>query len=372
MAGSNIMLEFEGVSVSNYLLYCSNSYSTTILEPEQGDNHITFKLPPHISNKTGTVSWKLINKGKTIKENIFRIEPNPNHTVIESYFGPRSILAGGNDFSMLVVIPSDHNDNPVKDSTEVTIHSQFSTEIKTDSVTTNNLIAWKNIFSYDKSGRILVSSVCNGTTSKELTTEVYPHTPENFTVSVVRSHSYADGNQLAEFSTSVIKDRYGNIVNDGTHVEFYVKDSFGNILKTYGNTIDGIAKAKMLHPDHKEKWTVKAYIGGMANSNEITLDFLPVFSSFKAEFKNNNHTVIVGPLTSFMNQLLPDGFLVTIHIYLHNVLIETKTGLSENGFVTFNISEDLYEENFYDLTLKSGGIEQKYRKKLSHASEDKY
>ena len=61
-------------------------------------------------------------------------------------------------------------------------------------------------------------------TLKKFDVNIMPSIPTNFTISTHRNHTYADGNQITTFSTSIIKDTLGNTVSDGTYVEFYIRN----------------------------------------------------------------------------------------------------------------------------------------------------
>lgn len=349
-----IYLTFK--NADNCLLYCNNSFGSTLIAPDTKSDTSFFKIPDHFTKKTGLLRWKLIKNNNELLSGTIEILPSNTKTHVETYFGPRSILAGGNDFSMFVAVPTDSYDNPVKTGTDVFINHQFLSSIKTDKVPTKNFISWKNIFSYKPAGRILVSSICNNTSSKELTTIVYANNPTDFTISAKRNHDFADGNQITYFQTSVIKDQYNNIVSDGTLVEFNVINKEKMLLKTFGTTIKGIAQAKMLHPDHEEIWTVNALVPGMAESNSIKLRYKQVLKDFDVEFTNGNREVNIGVLTSFMEQPVADGFIVKLYLFKKDSLIETKIKTSFKGKVSFKLSKDFYASDIYNFKLESGGI----------------
>lgn len=360
IAGSLIVLEFLSEE-KNLQLYCSNSYATTILEGEYSSNTVTFKIPKHICEKRGVLDWKLITEKRILLEDKIVIVPSEEETIIESYSGPPSIIAGGIDFSMLVVIPTDAYDNPVKSATEISINHQFLNNIKRNTVFTDYLIGWKNIFSYDKSGRILINSVCNGVSSKEITTEVFPSNAIDFKIYASRIHKYADGNQITTFSTSIVKDEYGNIVSDGTHVYFIIEKPNNTFLKTSGNTVNGIATAKMIHPNVKEEWSIYSYITGIAESDRINLKFTKLFNDFKVNFSKNNRMISIGPLKSFMNQLVPDGFITKLVLKKGDSIIDVKKELTIDGLTNFKLRKDFYENGTYSLILETGGNRQFFK-----------
>lgn len=357
-AGETITLKFSTKDTKNPMLYCSNSYGSTLINGHLKNNIIEYNIPENIAKKSGLVSWRLLDNNVSGK---FNIIPKNEVTTMESYLGPPSILAGGKEYTMLVVIPTDGLDNPTKDSTVVDIKHQFlKTETKTN-VFTKNLISFKNIFSPKKTGRMLISSESMGTNSKEFDVNIMPEIPTNFTISFKRPHNYADGNQITTFSTSLIKDKYSNVVADGTHVEFFITTKSGAILKTSGNTVNGIAYAKMIHPDHESYWSVKAAVIGMAKSNSINIEYASVIKNFNVSFSKNNRNIVVGPLQSFMKQHIPNGLQVSLLIYKKEKHITTIVKYSNVGFVNFKLKNDIYKNSNYTFIVKTAGIEKIFK-----------
>ena len=355
IAGEKIQLNFNNID-EDCKLYLHHSYSKTILKPEIVENKGIFSLPEFLSSKSGIVNWVLLKDGEQKGIGSFEILPKvASKTVIESYFGPRSIQAGDRDYSMLVVVPMDAMDNPLPDSTRVMLHKQFYEEIDSVEIFTDKLMAWKNIMAYRKAGNINISSRVLGVNSIELTTNVLPSNATNFQISSFRNHDFADGNQIAEFTTSEIKDEWGNTISDGTLVSFYIENEAGTILSTRGSSIEGVATAKIIHPDHPDTWKIKAYITGLAESNTIEISFRQALKDFEVEFYNKNRTIKVGPLQSFMQQLIPDGALVKLHIYHQNKLVEVKQETSNDGFVTFKLPKSFYPENTYSFKIEALG-----------------
>ena len=355
IAGETIQLNFNNID-QDCKLYLHHSYSKTILKPEIVENKGIFSLPEFLSSKSGIVNWVLLKDGEQKRIGSFEILPKvASKTVIESYFGPRSIQAGDRDYSMLVVVPMDAMDNPLPDSTRVMLHKQFYEEIDSVEIFTDKLMAWKNILAYRKAGNINISSRVLGVNSIELTTNVLPSNATDFQISSFRNHDFADGNQIAEFTTSEIKDEWGNTISDGTLVSFYIENETGTILSTRGSSIEGVATAKIIHPDHPDTWKIKAYITGLAESNTIEISFRQALKDFEVEFYNKNRTIKVGPLQSFMQQLIPDGALVKLHIYHQNKLVEVKQETSNDGFVTFKLPKSFYPENTYSFKIEALG-----------------
>jgi hypothetical protein len=355
-AGSTIILKFSASETINPILYCSNSYGSTLVSPSRIGSILSYSIPKNIRKKTGQVYWKIINDVMSLSGQL-NIISKQEVAVIETYIGPPSIEAGGTDYTMLVVIPTDSLDNPLPDKTLVHAKYQFLSNESLDPIKTTNIIAYKNIYSYKKSGRILVSSESLNTNSKEFTVIVFPAIPTDFKISAKRPHSYADGNQVTTFETSIIKDKQDNVVSDGTYVSFYITNDLGNSLKTSGTTINGVATALMIHPDYKTQWSIKAYVDGMAESDIIALNYNQVIKDFGTNFSKNNRAIIVGPLQSFMKQTIPDGLQVKLLVYKENKLIETLTKTSIDGFVNFNLNPNNLKNDTYTIVIKTAGLE---------------
>ena len=358
--GHSVTLKFSGLSKNTPLLYCSNSYGSTLVSGSVKNNIIEYVIPENMTKKIGVVNWTLLSESESVL-GTFQMNPKAEVTTMETYIGPPSIEAGGTDYTMLVVIPTDALDNPVPTNTKVNTKYQFLASEEKAPIYTKRLIAYKNINSKKESGRMLVSSESLGINSKEFTINVSAAIPSSFKISSKRPHAYADGNQITTFFTSIIKDRYNNTVSDGTFVTFVITNSKNHILKTTGTTLHGMASAKMIHPDYSDIWHIKAYIDGMAESNAIILNYKEVITDFNVTFTNNNRQITVGPLQSFMQQMIPDGLDVKLNIYQDNNLIKTLSKTSFNGYVTFKLTPEIYKNGTYSFSVETAGLSKAFK-----------
>ena len=360
IVGDEIILEFEVKKDTIFELYCSNSYGSSVVESKALNKKITFKIPIFLSKKRGILSWNFINIDESISGNI-SILSQQQPTSIETYLGPPSIDAGGLDYTMLVVIPTDSLDNPIRDNSKVAVKHQFLKSEKSEDILTDKLIGYKNIFSPKKSGRMIISSESFGLNSKEFDVNIMPAIATNFKVFMHRNHEYADGNQITTFFTSTIKDRNNNIVSDGSYVEFYITNKEGGILKTSGTTLNGVAHSKIVHPDFEETWKVKAYFIGISESNTITIKYKKVIEDYNVSFNEHNRKITVGPLKSFMGQIIPDGLSVKLTIYKNNTPINELFKESSNGFASFYLDANIYEDGLYKIGIESAGIKKEFK-----------
>ena len=362
VAGTKLILTLEATNNTLPFLFLKNSYGNTLVEAKTDDGQIKFHVPEFFTKKAGLLSWELVLKEFPLQSGEINILPDRNSKpVMENYFGPRQLQAGNDDFSMLVCIPTDTLDNPLPDNTKIQVRQQFENRIDSDEITTSKLMAWENIYAREKTGIILVSADCNNTQSKEMQADISANIPTNYKIQYSRNHDYADGNQITTFTTSKITDRFGNTVADGTLVEFNIENSKSVQLKTYGATINGVASAQMLHPEFPCIWTVKSYINGFAESNETSLVFEATISDFDVKFKDGNRKIIVGPLKSFIDQIIPDGVRVKLSITKEGAKSEIKNEASKNGYATFTLDSDFYKSGNYTIEVQAMGITKEFK-----------
>jgi hypothetical protein len=359
-AGNPITIKFKTNLDTTTTLFCIHSYSKILVEPKRSKEELAFEMPSFISNKTGLVSWYLMQSGKKTKQGNFSIVPNNKSlTHIENYLGPRSILAGGTEFTMVVAVPTDNFDNPKPDGTPLLIKHQFLKNITKNLKKTKNFITWENIYSYEKAGVILVSTQCDSTSSKEIETIIYPNNATNFKIAVSKNNNFADGNQILKINTSIIKDAFQNTVSDGTFVTFLLTNKNNVVLKTFGKTIRGVAEGQMLHPDHPDTYKIKAYITGIAQSDTISCSFKSIIKKFPYQFSNKNRNLVVGPIKSFMNQLVPNGIKVTVKVYEKGKLKTILEEYTSKGTAKFKFSRDFYPDSQYQFEIDALGITQR-------------
>ena len=368
VADDSISLLFKTDTPTNkFKLQIKNAYGNTLLASKKDSSKLLlFKLPKNFTRLAGPCRWKLLQEEKTVLQGEFEIGVNATKaTFIESYFGPRSITAGYNDFSMLTIAPTDVYDNPLDNGTEVTVKYQFLENINELKITSQNFMAWYNVRSTTKSGRILVSSECNGTTSKELATIVYPSNATNFSISASSAHNFADGNQIVTFTSDIIRDEFGNMVSNGTLVTFIIKNEKDSYLYTIGTTLNGIVEARTLHPDQASQWEIQAFVTGAAESNTTAFSFKSAIKDYPVYFSKGNRNIAIGPFESFMKQLIPDGLLLQLDIYDANgEFIESKKTTTKNGACTIFLGEHFLPEGEYTLKIEAAGITKEFTKNI--------
>ena len=347
-------------------LMVKGGYGVLVLKDTIANGKLNFELPKAIIQKTGVYEFSLIYGEKELKKFTAEVVTNDdNINFIESYFGPRIILAGGRDYTMLTVAPTDSFDNPMPNGTQIKVNENFKEVQKSHQLEIKDFTAFKRFYSYNQTGKITVSMQSqNGVTTKEKTTDVYPFTPQDFSISHTKEHSYSDGNEVVTFRTSQLKDIYGNVLQNGTMVHFLINTESGKKLAAYAKTVKGIATTKVQHPYEADSWEVQAFVPGLAESNIITIDFKSITIDLPINFKASNRRLIVGPIKSYMGQLVPNGTAVSLHIKGENK-DETKVQYTVDGKTEFILRDFYYPNGVYQMNIKALGIQKNKLKKLT-------
>ncbi|MBT8210040.1 MAG: hypothetical protein KJP14_05880 [Eudoraea sp.] len=356
-AGDTIVLTFPAREETAPTLLVNYALGSTVLKGKKSGNEWQYAWPDFLSQKSGFVSWVLLQSKEPLPSGHIVIEPNDaRQNLIETYLGPKSIRAGGVDESMLVALPTDPYDNLLPEESSLRITHQLGALKETDTLQIRKGLVWKKLYGSRKAGILLASASYENSQSKELSVQVLPANAENFAISYDRLHAYADGHQLLTLRTSIIKDEFGNPISDGTLVNFVAQNTVGGKLNSMGKTIGGIATAQFLHPENPQTWEIYGHITGIAQSNALQVEFKAAFADFQMAFSKDNRMITLGPVRSFMGQLIPDGMRISMRIQspagtVHN--LETST---RNGIGQMILAPDVFPAGAYTMELEIGGV----------------
>ncbi len=351
-AGQKINLQFKATNKQAQPLYIHSSYGNTLLIPQIQKDIVTYHIPDFISKKSGWIHWSFPENTENNKGS-FYISPLENVANIETYLGPPSLLAGTQDYAMLVTIPLDRLDNPLPKGTPITIHQGYVNEQTKNTLIFDGMTAHHLIYTQPKSGRMFISATCKNKNTKEHSLEITPNQPTDFKLFYKTNHHFADGNQIVTFTTSVLKDVYNNIVVDGTLVNFKMETNTGQTHQTYGSTIHGIASAKIIHPDFEQQWKVTAFVNEMAKSKPIDIQFKEAISEYRVEYHPENKTLFIGDFKSYMHQFAPDGLEIFIQIFKNHQFIKQLRTQTENGGSKVYLGNYLSPEHTYTLKINA-------------------
>ncbi len=196
VAGDVIQLKFKTEASDLKLLLVSN-LGTMLVSPETEQAVKTFTVPEAIQTSAGELNWVLIKNAELQKGSITIVADTNKIATIESYLGPQRIAAGGSDYAQVTLIPTDRYDNVLPDHTELAFTTSFNSKTQTEKIEIQNSIAWKNIFSTKETGRIFNAAQLQDVSSKLQTIYVNANLAQDFSITVERTHHFADADHIS-------------------------------------------------------------------------------------------------------------------------------------------------------------------------------
>lgn len=324
-----------------------------ILESIHADDHATtYLVTPDMTHNSGVLKWTAID-GADIISGIINILPQNQTNDIEVYIGPTTMTAGTPRSAMTTAVLTDTYDNILPDGSTTTITTSQSGNPKLHPLKTEDGIAYLYHDAPTKSGNIFTSVTAGNTSSEEYSYQVNAAHADEIIIKAIQQHPYADGSTPLTISTDKITDIYGNVVDNGTLVSFIARDHRGYHSTAQGYTVDGIATGVLVHPSSETTWTVVGQLSGLS-SNTISLVFATAVESLPLSLSSTGHFT-VGPLISYMGQLIPEGLPIKIQVYQADEKIYDNTIYTQKGKVDLYLNHVITQELNDDITVKVSG-----------------
>lgn len=279
--------------------------------------------------------------------------------------GPRSIVTGGEDWTMAVTTPRDALDNPVAEQTRVTFHVQHPTApdqapasgLATIETYTRHLLAWARIHSGNYAGTLQIAATADFGHSPERTVLETPGLPVPFQLAADKRSLPADGRQLVHLTSSQITDRFGNVLLDGVNVTV-LADMPGQDRRILpATTIDGRIYTTLQAPTQPGMMTVQAWIADIASA-PLAIAFTPgpavqpilvVTQTVAAGI-----ALSAGPLVGQLGQFIPDGTDVTFTITAPDRGVQTVVAPADYGYARLLLRQLTLLAGRYEVTVTAG------------------
>lgn len=190
------------------------------------------------------------------------------------YLGPKAVNTGGQDSTMITVIPGDVFGNLLQDTTMVhfsVIHPDGSILTGKDSL--HGGIASLYIGSRQVSGKGFASATIGAISTKQMDFLEVSTNPVDFKIYAAVHSSFADGRQTFKIITEILLDRYGNLLPEGSIVYFTCLEASGTLRTITGYTIGGVATVYLQNPACPGILKVNASTTTGAGSNTLELIF---------------------------------------------------------------------------------------------------
>jgi len=334
------------------LVIHSHGSHLVVGKPEKSQT--IFEIPLELSKKRGLLSISIRNEDQVLvkgETHILAAENDQNS--IESYCGPKHLVAGINDHSMIIATVLDPYDNPFPDSTLVEFKSNMEGQISSKLQDMEFLVAYDRFYAPSKVGYGALTTAYHETSSKEFRLIFYANDPENFTITSAREHEFADGNQLIAITTSEIRDPFFNLIENGTLVEFRIITREGKRYQAHSETIGGKATIELPAPAYETHWNVQAFIPEYAKSNTLTLEFIQSLKQLPIQITSEE--LVVGPLTGYMDQFIKEGTPVAITLKKESNTYEFVLN-SEYGFVHLNYEKYLLPKGEFSALIQVANL----------------
>lgn len=319
------------------------------------DKEFKFEIPGSDNQLAGEVNAKLNYKGKSIYESKYFITPGVAKDKMQNFNGPKDLFASDDDASMNVSIPHDEFDNPMLPPTEVEYQASFEGTVQSlEEKPVENLVAYQITNSKSKKGKYLIGSKSSDGFSQEQELIIGAAMPQRFTIELLSFHPFADSRQFIQLRTSVLKDKFNNIVSDGTLINFsiYNQSSLVGVYQSF--TIGGIANVYIENPSKEVEWTIQASLHDEIVSNKIQLSFAKNVNDFRLRWNNRERVVEIGPVVGILGQFVPDGTEVRVSSSEKNLVDYIYL---EEGKYNYKLPFDWIENNPKQLEILIGGHE---------------
>ena len=320
-------------------LVATGSYGPAIYRAAFTGGAARFVLPAEETRRSGAVRLTA-EAGRARGTAELRLLPGPPVEPLTPLVGGRSIPADAAHWSMAVIVPFDHLENPVAEGTPVHVQALHpGGRLVAQTVPVRHLLAWARIASGTIAGRTTISVVAGDAHGPDAILLEVAGWPMPFGVTFEPAALPADGRQLMTLRTGVLQDRFDNIVPDGTLVAFVVEAPDGGRRTITAPTLRGVAEATLQAPATPATLVVWGTVYGTGNApapaqlpftdgpavgrHPVTMQTLP--DRHAIQFR-------AGPLLGPQNQYIPDGSEVTFRVTGPAGVAAVLRAVAERGY----------------------------------------
>ncbi len=251
---------------------------------------------------------------------------------MDAYLGPRTVIADGAHFVMIVTVPTDRLGNPVEEGTDVDyLITRADLAVEEAIAPTQHLLSWLEVDSSTVAGRARIGAQITTSgglplptaetseregdgpiTAAERTFLEVAGVPVAHSLDLLDAVPVADGQALIRVRTTVLEDRFGNVLPDGT-VVILDADGVGGIRRINGQTNAGRAEFTYEVPEQAGAVTLKATASGVSGE-PLRLRFDSAIESFTGSIDPQLEAVLVnvGPVRSIRGSYVPEGTVAEV------------------------------------------------------------
>jgi len=308
--GGSVMLSVSGAdtALSDATIVVTSTAGSTSFSVPLDEGTADFVLETAMTRSAGvTTVWAIAGRNEATLEITFTASAAVSPTV--PLVGPKSIVADGEDHAMVVVLPQDRFGNAAGNaagSTELSVRRPQGDQLR-KSTAVVGLVTWQRVFSGIRAGRAEIAATTGEAYGPTADLDEVPGDPVPFSLTLSDHALQADGRTLHAVQTDELVDRFGNLLVDGTAVEFRIDEPKGSGQAT-AVTIDGRATLHLEAPEVPGTVHVYAFAAGAA-SNLLALEFEAAVDELPTDLRasDGRWTLEIGPIRTIDAGFVPDG-----------------------------------------------------------------
>ncbi len=318
------------------------------------------EIDSSITKKSGIlfIDYRVKDIGYASKK--VMIKPREGIGTLPSFVGPKSILTTMKTPAMIIGNTVDEFGNPVAEGTEHQ-YNLLRPDLSEEQhfIKTKNLLSHYTFYAKEKTGKTLIGITADNARSEERHVDEQPGSTTTAEMEAFTGKLKADGRSFVSLSTEKLLDKLGNSVVDGTLVNFFVESK--NYRDTYtGITVDGRAKFNLRHPEREGIFTVRANCDGITGKT-ISLEFVSAFKPFNITYNKQEGLLEIGPVYSYLGQLVPDDDEIIYRITNEDNLRINGITETRKGWASISLDELFLDKNKnYNIICEIGGKEETF------------
>ena len=358
-APASINLNATAADGAQVQIIATGSYGGRIYTAKIVNGKASLVFPSQATQTSGLVHIKALCGAATASAEM-TLTPGAPANPLTPLIGPHAVIADGDHWSMVVVIPNDAFGNPVADNTPVVLRSLHADgQLEEEIIHTQRLMTWKRVYSGTKAGKTTIAAQSGNAYGSEATLLEMAGFPAPFDVAADPPTLPADGRQQLNLRTTLLKDKFENILPDGTLVTFIVEASDGSRQYIPAYTVDGICEAPLQASAAPQTYTVRGTLYGV-ESAPLLIHFAdgPAVGNFplSAHINLSKQAVILtgGPILGALKQYAPDGTKVNFRITAPDSVLTYAVGIVDRGFVTVELRLAVLIAGTYKVEATAG------------------
>lgn len=318
-----------------------------------------FALDPAQARKSGLVTL-VATAGAARGEARLTILPGPAAEPVVPLIGPRSIVADGREWTMIAIVPQDAFGNPLAEGTAVRLnarHPEGADEQRDLAI--RHLLTWARVESRTRAGHGTIAATIGDIPGPEATYQEVPGWPVALDLRADPPTLPADGRQFVTLRTGILRDRFDNVVADGTLVTFIVASPEGEHRTIAANTIGGVAEAQLRAPTVAITLAIRATVPGL-ESAPLALAFTagPAAGEIAVTARSDRARGVLaieaGPLRTAFGGYAPEGTAVTVRLIDGRGQVTTLDTTAQGGRATLEVRLASLAPGTYRIEISAG------------------